>query len=731
MQLSQLRDILGLTEADAQYEIAAEASPLYQSTALAAMKAVLNGISTPDNAWEEIEARRAELLLPESKGKDLLASIVMQALGGPLEETNKFAKVNNEAAVYENLVEALSAKKALIDILAKSGWDEFDNFDATFCDPWDRQSANGFLRSDERIKLYHVFLARSVRKVENGKLTDEMYGRIMEVKGLLGISDEQAEIEARAAFGPELQKACLVALDEIVRDYTPELATKMAAQINMVMENYRLSEDFLREQGASYYTKAVSQISKKSPSGIPTSELNEALDSLRIMYRLEKEDTYPAHMEFFGAVYKKSILESMGSTGVIRPEFRDALADLRLRLGVREEDTKELFLEAVEDKFVPMVKWINSEMERTMLSQKQLSERRGKDMGEDVFQTGKSADGTLGLGAEVNIMGDIINLVDFYIDNDIAEKVEIGTKEVEGEEVPVLETSYPITAIGSGALDQEMANYLYRQFVVGAFQAQGDQSTRYEAGRSTFGGILGLTSEQMEEVNKNIASTVYENFVSRSMASKSSLDQQDMMFLANIQVKLGLSSEQGEKLLLQSQKKVLSEEINAIMDNPSPTKLKAFRERCNLMGMDLAEDVGISGPRLVRMFESEIIPALKSGEITADNSDYLTEVQESLNMDADELEAVFEKTVLRLAKQAMDLIRSEFLRGRDDNLVDVINELVRYAAFMDGDLDLTVEEADAYKVFNIYEAFDFSGQDPEQVERNKDLLKVAVGIAEN
>mgnify|MGYP001487965120 CR=1 FL=1 len=56
------------------------------------------------------------------------------------------------------------------------------------------------------------------------------------------------------------------------------------------------------------------------------------------------------------------------------------------------------------------------------LTQKQLSERRGKDMGEDVFQTGKSADGTLGLGAEVNIMGDIINLVDFYTENNIAEE---------------------------------------------------------------------------------------------------------------------------------------------------------------------------------------------------------------------------------------------------------------------------------------------------------------------
>lgn len=327
-------------------------------------------------------------------------------------------------------------------------------------------------------------------------------------------------------------------------------------------------------------------------------------------------------------------------------------------------------------------------------------------------------------------MGDIINLVDFYSENEIAEEKEIGTKEVEGEEVPVLETSYPITALGSGALEQEMAEYLYRQFVVGAFSAQGEQSARYEGARATFGGILGLTSEKMEEINNTIGSTVYDNFVSRSMSTKGALDQQDMMFLANIQGKLGLSSEEGEKLLMQSQKKVLSEEINALMDDPTPEGMKAFREKCNVMGMDLAEDVGVSTTRLVRMFESEIVPGLKGGDITADNSEILAEIQESLNLDPEECEAMFEATILRLGKQAMDLMNAELLRGRDENTVDLIKELVRYAAFVDGDLGLTVDEATAYQVFNIYEAFDFSGEDAEQVETNKELLQVALGISQ-
>jgi len=729
-QLDLLAEILGITDDDAEYEITAEATPLYQATALSSMKSVLSGVNTADEAWDKIEARREELLLPESNSKELLASIVMQALGGPLEKTNKFAKVNNEAAVYENLLEALDAKEALIKILAKSGWNEFENFDEVFCDPWDRESACGFLVSEDRIKMYGIFLTRTVRKSGDGKVSEEMYSRIKEIQGLLGISDDQAEINSRSAFGPELQRVLLTAFEEISEDYTPELAKNMANKIDETMKNFKLSESYMKEQGVSFYAKAVEKISSKSPGGIPTKELNEALEELRVMYRLEKEDTHPSHFEHFGAIYKKSILEAMGSTGVIAPKLQDGLADLRERLGVREEDTKELFLSAIEKKFVPMMEWINNEMERTQLTQKQLSERRGKDMGEDVFQTGKSADGTLGLGAEVNIMGDIINLVDFYTENNIAEEKAIGTKEVDGEEISVLETSYPITAIGTQVIDVQMGEYLYRQFVVGAFSAQEEQSSRYEGARATFGGILGLTSEKMEEINDNIGGAVYDNFVSRSMAQKGSLDQQDMMFLANIQTKLGLSSEAGEKLMMDSQKKVLSEELTNIMDDATPEGIKTFREKCNSMGMDLSEDIGITGHQLVRMFEQEIIPALQAGELTADNIDSMVEIQESLNMDPDECETVFEKTVLRLADDALKLVVSELLRGREENTTELIVEIIRYATFFGGDLDLIVEEPTAWAICNIYEAFDFSNQDDEVTQENKKLLKIALGLAD-
>lgn len=726
---------MGLTERDVQYEMTLEATPLFQATALQALQEVLAKTSTPEQAWERMEARREELYLQTESSKELLSSMVMQALGGPLEATNKFAKVNNEAATYDNMLEALEAKETLISILAKSGWDDFEDFDEKFCNPWDRQSANGFLTSDERLKLYKIFMTRSIRKSDNGKLSPEAFGRISKVQGLLGITDQQAEVESRAAFGPYLQKALHKAMDEIVADYTPDLKENMQTEIAQVLDNYHLTPEYMREMGAGFYNTAVSKVADKTPNGIPTEDLSESLEALRELFHLEVEDCFPMHMEAFGAVYKKSVSEAMGSTGIIKAEFRESLDTLQGRLGISPQACRELYLEAIEERMKPMVKWVGSEMERTMLSQKQLAQRRGKDMGEDVFQSGKGADGVLGLGAEVNIMSDIMELVDFYNENEVAyeeEDTRTVEKEVDGELKTVEEAFtkqvYPVTALGTDAIDVEMAELLYRQFTVGGFTTQGEQGARYEANRETFGGILGLEESKMDDIKDNIGSTVYDNFISNAMKTKGSMDQQDMMFLANIQGKLGLSSEQGEKMMAQSQKKILSEEIEVIMDDPTPEAIKSFRERCNTMGMDLQEDVGVSSTRLSRMFESEIVPGLKDGSITVETSEILGEIQESLGMSEEDSENMFAGVLEKLSKTAFQLIQGEILRGREENTVDLIKELVRYAAFAEGDLGLPVEEALGNQICNIYESFDFDDEDEEVVESNKALLKAAMGL---
>lgn len=117
-----------------------------------------------------------------------------------------------------------------------------------------------------------------------------------------------------------------------------------------------------------------------------------ALDGLRQFFQLEEKDTYEAHSQVFGAKYRQSVEEAMSITGVIRPEFREPLEELRERLGLPESYTLSLFYKAIEERMRPMMEWIVTETEKTVLTRDQVAQKTGKDLGEDYFQSGRKAD---------------------------------------------------------------------------------------------------------------------------------------------------------------------------------------------------------------------------------------------------------------------------------------------------------------------------------------------------
>merc|ERR1711957_654785 len=546
---------------------------------------------------------------------------------------------------------------------------------------------------------------------------------------LLQISSEQESIVFKEEFGSELKNVLNVAMLEVMgvsgssdesaaTDLTPSLLSNLSKMVNDVTDSYRLSKDLVKEYATPLYNRAVTIVTQNTPSGVPTGSMTARLDALRDLLVLTREDTFEFHIKVFGGVYKKAVLDTMGSTGIIVPAMRKPLGDLRDRLGVSEEACAGLFLEAVEERMTPMVEWIVRETERTMLSKEQLSKKREMDYGEDYFKSGKVSDGKLGLGAEANIMTDMMNLVDFYTENNIEEKIEIGKKNISkkvvedgeakeiSEEVPDYKISYPINALGSSMIESEMAELLYRQFVVGGFQAQGPRAERIEASRETLGGILGLSKKKMSGVTETIAESVYSNYVTQQMGQKGTLDQQD---------------------------KMLSEEANALLGDDSgtsPEALKAFREKCNSMGMHLEADVGISKHRLVTMFEDEISPALVSGKITAgdDGNDVILEIQESLELTEEEAEMALLNVIYKMAKGAVRAASSEIIRGRNENAAKNILRLVRYAQFVDGELDLEKDESKGWQILSVYEAIDHKGEDEKVVEANKVLLQTALGL---
>jgi hypothetical protein len=405
------------------------------------------------------------------------------------------------------------------------------------------------------------------------------------------------------------------------------------------------------------------------------------------------QDIIPMHVATFGPSYKKSVLEAMGITGVILPEYRQPLQKLRDRLGVGEEEAHKLFLSAISEKLVPMVQRIEYELERLFLTKEQVARKRGKDIGEDVFAQGSNR-GDLGIGTQGNIMSDILNLVDFYTENDVPIKVP-KQKSIngDGEKAAVIETAvaeanatmpatdeeveksveemdvaYPVTAIGLKAVEPEMAEAMYHQFLVGGFSSsQQQQAARYEAAAPIFGGILGLSKERMEAVGGNVGSAVYENFITNVLQTKTSMDQQDMMFLAQIQSKLKISSEKAQEMLIEAEKKVLKGQAQRLFDAKTilPSDIQGFRERCNGMGIDIYSDLGISKERVAALFIFEITEGIERGSITTDSGAYLTEIQESLGLSQEECEQAVVGLVQKRIPDYLDKIDKELLRGRE------------------------------------------------------------------
>jgi len=742
-RLNSLKDVLELSDDDAKYEIEHEVTPLFQTTATAAFEEAMADASKAEAVWDQISARQAELGLSDETSASMIGSAAVQAVGGILEEAVQFAKVNNGAKTLEFVNKALDTKESVVTMLSASEKNDEASIEKFF-DSDSENSATGFIPYTDRSKIYAVYFNQSLKTSKGGKtLTEEQEGKLAELRALLGIDDEIAFTTIKNTCGPIVKETLIEASKDVLGpEYDSDLVVSLKKENQKLIDNLKLPAEIVEEYSHACYVDGLKLVQQNTPGGIPSKDYVDKLAALRDLLDIDMENVRSDHLDTFGPSYKKSVIEAMGVTGVIRPEFRAALEKLRNGLGVSEDDAEGLFLEAVAEKMKPMVKALVNEMERTLLTTEQLSQKRGIDMGEDVFKGGKGAQGKLGIGAAGNLIGDCMNLVDFYTENDIGKK-QTGTKTVEkkissedGEtteevEEPMFEQSYPVTALEIGGCDEESAEALYRQFLVTIFTEQGPNVARYEAAAPTFGYILGFDEEKQEEVGGNIGSMIYENYVNNVMRTKPSLDQQDMMFLANIQTKLNLSSEKSEELLVAAQKKNLQEEATRVFANLSSSSgalIKSFRERCNSMGIDLKEDLEMTSERLKGMFTVEILEGIENGSISPESGDLLSEIQESLCLTAEECESALEVLVTKCAEGTLSAIGTEFRRGRDERAAEEIKKLIRYATFVDGELELDVSEEMAQRICGVFDAVDTSEEDPEKVQQERETLRTALGI---
>jgi len=191
------------------------------------------------------------------------------------------------------------------------------------------------------------------------------------------------------------------------------------------------------------------------------------------------------------------------------------------------------------------------------------------------------------------------------------------------------------------------------------------------------------------------------------MQDKNELDQQDMMFLAQIQDKLKMDSGIGEKLLVDTQKILLNRQLEKVFTagtRITPEQVKAVREQAVSMDINLSSDLGIEGDRLGRMFTLELESGIEDGSVTPSNgSELVIEIQESLGLTVERAQFLLENMITAKSKILLQNISSDVMQGNDIRAVADCKKLANFVNFVDPDnVELECNSGTAEKICNVF-----------------------------
>ena len=131
--------------------------------------------------------------------------------------------------------------------------------------------------------MYQLFFVRSVKTDEDStnNISDETYGLMKELRGMLGISEEEGVGQIRNFFGPEVQIILTGATEEILRgNTTGVLLTNLKENVDKFINDYKLDKEMVHLYAGPLYNHAVEEIGSNTPGFISAVEEVETLSFL-------------------------------------------------------------------------------------------------------------------------------------------------------------------------------------------------------------------------------------------------------------------------------------------------------------------------------------------------------------------------------------------------------------------------------------------------------------------
>ena len=523
--------------------------------------------------------------------------------------------------------------------------------------------------STENQIIYRTFIQTLMKEPV---LTQEKESYMKDLQMVLNITENDAAEIYKNVISPIFQESVKLALDENVftiekKKSIAELATSMKIQENHVT--------ILKT--SLYRQKLQDLISTKS---IFSQEDLKNLDLIRNFLDLSFVNVQTIHDTLCEPIFKKSVREAMGASGIVPSNYWEGLEKLRKRLRMTESKSKDIFYGVMKEKLkILFEKAIADDKKK-----KQPKDESNKDAGEDPTVTKSGT--ALGIEASNPEGNELLNLVEIYFRNRVFSDKETPLSEQKKESIKGLsgrlETqmksraeisfSYPVTL--DGLFDKKVLNDLYKQYLVECFSSKlQSEKRRLFSNLNKLGPILGLDYQEIQTIHSNVGVSIYQRYLSQSL-SKGYLDNSDTSFLTTIQNTLSMENSVCNQLIKDSKKGVISLAIEKIFASPriNPENVTKIRKMTDQFNVNLTEDLSVSNEQRAKLFRIELDAGIEKGEISNENLDAILKIQNTYGLENTAAKKIlFDCVNTRCEGFLLNSIAS--LRREDD--VGVIKEL--------------------------------------------------------
>jgi len=642
--------------------------------------------------------------LVTSNIKSTLTSIKSRAISGAIEKIEILLTLNKNLVELYKMVkksDSDSVEKEIIEIIKEAT----QNFSA-----------------NEIRKIYQT----QVENLMKEPVLNENKKNVMEkLRTTLNVSENDAREVYKVVTSPIFQQNVKSAIEKDL------LNAEEKTKITMLVDSMEIDEKLALILKTSIYREKLQEL-VSSKSVFSTQDLKK-LDQIRTFLDLTFANVQTVHDTICEPIFKKSIQEAMGATGIIPSNYWEGLEKLRKRLRLTESKSKDIFYNVMKDKLKTLFEKAIADDKKKKLPK----EEAGKDSGDDPTVS-KGSGTALGIEASNPEGNELLNLVEIYFRNRVFTDKEIPSNERKKESLKGLagrsetqlkakaeiDFSYPVTL--EGMFDKKVLNDLYKQYLIECFSSKlQSEKRRLFSNLSKLGPILGLDNGEIQTIHSNVGVSIYQRFLSQSLA-KGYLDNSDTAFLTTIQKTLSMENSVCNQLIKDSKKSFISLAVEKVFASPkiNPDNVVKIRKMAEQFNINLDKDLNVSNEQRGKLFRIEIDTGIEKKELNNQSFDTILKIQECYGLEnAAAKKILFECVNTRCEGHLLNAIAS--LRRDDD--VGVIRELENMLNFgallpIKFSKDL-VSSNEKSKLFSVYQSnFGESETQKDKIDLFKTML---------